>query len=88
MHFSDVWCPKATQLKLEYAQIKHFPKVYYLNIKCIIVYLDNFMKKVPATVALCNLPPYFDEAKTEPTPFLEPLWKLILTTISVKYGMK
>ena len=56
MHFSDVWCPKGTQLKLEYAQIKHFPKVYYLNIKCIIVYLDNFMNKVPATVALCPYP--------------------------------
>ena len=88
MHFLDVWSSKATQLKLEYAQIKHFPKVYYLNMKCIIVYLNIFMKKSASHNGFMLLPLYFDETKTGPTPSLDLLWKMVLTTISVKYGMK
>ena len=48
----------------------------------------KFYEQSASHSGFMSLPLYFGEAKTEPTPFLEPLWILILTTLSVKYGMK
>ena len=46
-----------------------------------------FYEKSASHSGFMLLPLYFDETKTGPTPSLDLLWKMVLTTISVKYGI-